>query len=124
MGSFFPHEKLEQTRTIAVPVRRLDDILQFVEGFKPTFLRTGGELLVLAGARDLTRTYWPLLLIEFHTFLIGMKGLESALEEFESFGYKEGLLIGPLWDAPWIRPLPNPYRAPVLIPRATVGSGR
>lgn len=105
LGSFFRHEKLEQTRTIPVQVRRLDDILKSVEGFRPSFLRMdveGAELLVLAGARDLMRTYKPSLFIEFHTFSIGMKGLETALDEFESIGYREGMLIERLWDAPWI----------------------
>jgi FkbM family methyltransferase len=107
LGSFFRHEKLEQTRTITVQVRRLDDILQSIEGFRPSFLRMdveGAELLVLAGARNLMRTYKPSLFIEFHTFSIGMKGLETALDEFESIGYREGVLIGRLWDAPWISP--------------------
>jgi FkbM family methyltransferase len=107
LGSFFRHEKLEQTRTITVQVRRLDDILQSVQGFKPSFLRMdveGAELLVLAGARNLMRTYRPALFIEFHTFSIGAKGLETALDEFESIGYREGVLIGRLWDAPWISP--------------------
>lgn len=107
LGSFFRNEKLEQTRTITVQVRRLDDILQSVEGFKPTFLRMdveGAELLVLAGARNLMRNYKPSLFIEFHTFSIGIKGLETALDEFESIGYREGVLIGRLWDAPWISP--------------------
>jgi FkbM family methyltransferase len=105
LGSFFPHEKLEQTRTITVQVRRLDDIMEFVEGFRPSFLRMdveGAELLVLAGARKLMRAYRPAVFIEFHTFSIGMKGIHTALDEFESIGYREGVLIGRLWDAPWI----------------------
>jgi len=90
-----------------VQVRRLDDILQSVEGFRPSFLRMdveGAELLVLAGARNLMRIFRPSLFVEFHTFSIGMKGLESALDELESIGYREGVLIGRLWDAPWISP--------------------
>jgi FkbM family methyltransferase len=107
LGSFFRSEKLEQTRKLTVQVRKLDDILETMEGFRPTFLRMdveGAELLVLSGARNLMRTYRPSLFVEFHTFSIGMKGIEAAFDEFESIGYREAVLIGRLWDAPWISP--------------------
>lgn len=104
-GGLFQDDKLQQTGTITVEVRRLDEVIESVDGFKPSVLRMdveGAELLVLAGAKKLIRTYKPMLFIEFHTFAIGMNGVETALDEFQSIGYREGVLIERIWDVPWI----------------------
>ncbi len=106
-GSLISNERLAPGRSISVDVKRLDDVVETVSGFQPTVLRMdieGGELMALAGAQELLRTYRPLLFIEFHTFAIGVEALRSTLEELLALGYEEGVLIDRVWDQPWISP--------------------
>ena len=104
-GSLVHNTKLLPTRQTPVEVRRLDDVLQEVPDFRPTVLRMdveGGELMVLAGAREVIRSYKPLLFIEFHSFALGRDAIRDVLLELKEVGYRRGVLIDRVWDHAWI----------------------
>jgi FkbM family methyltransferase len=104
-GSLIWDDTLLPTRSIAVEVKRVDDIVQKVPGFHPTVLRMdveGGELMVLAGAQEVLREYKPFLFIEVHTFALGWEAVRSALVGLRNLGYSSGVVIERTWDQPWM----------------------
>jgi FkbM family methyltransferase len=104
-GGLIQHSRQEIKREIPVDVRRLDDVLASFRDFRPTVLRMdveGAELDVLAGGRKTLETHRPLLFIEFHPFAIGMDRIIGCLQDLQSLGYKNGILIDRGWDQPWI----------------------
>ena len=104
-GSLIRDDALLPTRSIAVQVRTVDDVVKEFEGFHPTVLRMdveGGEIMVLAGAQEVLREYKPTLFIEVHTFALGWEAVRSALVGLRDLGYSSGVVIERSWDQPWI----------------------
>jgi FkbM family methyltransferase len=104
-GSLIQQDSLRQTRTLAVQVRKLEDIVGEFPDFHPNALRMdleGAELMVLESAKEMLARYKPCLFVEFHPAVLGWPAIRQTLVWLQDLGYSSGTLIQRTWDQPWI----------------------
>jgi len=90
---------------INVPARSLDSFMTQYHLDKLDFLRMdveGHEIKIFNGGRRTIENFRPILLLEIHEDLIGLKETVSFLQSLKSFGYNVSYFIPRSLDMPFI----------------------